>query len=219
MRFLQHTNINFVRWKWHAIALSLAVIGAGIVTVIQRGGLPLGVDFAGGTELQLKFEQPTNEETVRRALAPLGMEASVQQYGPAAEHKLLVRLPMPPGVEQGTNLERECGSGGADPPRSQHRQLRAARPGDRRSRDRRGSETQGTTRHRVCARWHSRLHRYPVPVQLRGWRHRRDAARRARDAGVSHLVRVRPLAQHHRGDPDDGRLFRERHDRHLRPRA
>jgi preprotein translocase subunit SecF len=104
MRFLEQTNINFVRWKWHAIALSLAVILAGVVTVIQRGGLPLGVDFAGGTAIQLQFEQPTTEDVVRRALAPLNLETSVQQYGPAAEHKLLVRMPLPPGMEQGASL-------------------------------------------------------------------------------------------------------------------
>jgi preprotein translocase subunit SecF len=104
MRFLENTNINFVRWKWHAIALSLLVIGAGIVTVIQRGGLPLGVDFAGGSAIQLKFEKPTPEETVRNVLSPLFAEASVQRYGKAGENRLLVRLPMPPGAEVGTGL-------------------------------------------------------------------------------------------------------------------
>ena len=63
------------------------------------------------------------------------------------------------------------------------------------------------------------LHRHPVPVLVCGRRHRRDAARRAGDAGVPGVLRLRPVAERRRRDPDDHRLLGERHHRHLRPRA
>lgn len=105
MRILNNPNYNFIRWRWHALALSLLVILAGFVTVWQRGGLPLGIDFSGGTAIVLEFEKPTSEDVVRNAIAPLGVESIVQRFGTAAENRVLVRLPMMEGVEQGTNLE------------------------------------------------------------------------------------------------------------------
>ena len=103
MRILKTPNFNFIRWRWHALALSLAVITAGNVTVWQRGGLPLGIDFSGGTAVVLAFEKPTSEDAVRAAMAPLGVETIVQRFGSAAENRILVRLPILEG--QGTNLE------------------------------------------------------------------------------------------------------------------
>jgi preprotein translocase subunit SecF len=80
MRIFDNPNINFVKWRWHALALSLLVIVAGTITIIQRGGLPLGVDFSGGTVLRLRFATPTSEAAVRAAL-------------PFGDNEILVRLP------------------------------------------------------------------------------------------------------------------------------
>jgi preprotein translocase subunit SecF len=104
MRFLTNPDFNFTRWRWHAIALSVIVILAGLVTVISRGGLPLGVDFEGGTALVVEFAQPTDEETVRAALRPLNVESVVQQFGNPSERQILIRLPVMQAAEQGTNL-------------------------------------------------------------------------------------------------------------------
>jgi preprotein translocase subunit SecF len=105
MRIRTNPNFNFIRWRWHALALSLTVIIAGLVTIWQRGGLPLGVDFSGGTAMLVAFDKPTSEDTVRAAIAPLGVESIVQRYGSPSENRILIRLPMMAGVEQGTNLE------------------------------------------------------------------------------------------------------------------
>jgi hypothetical protein len=59
------SNFNFIKWRWHAIVLSIAVIGAGAITILQRGGLPLGVDFSGGSVVILHFDQPVAEDAVR----------------------------------------------------------------------------------------------------------------------------------------------------------
>jgi preprotein translocase subunit SecF len=104
MRILANTNFNFIRWRWHALVLSIAVIVTGAVTMSSRGGLALGVDFTGGTVVVLEFSKPTGEEVVRSALQGLG-DVSVQQYGPAGQNQIMVRLPVQSGSEQGTNLD------------------------------------------------------------------------------------------------------------------
>src|SRR6187455_2321071 len=105
MDLFTNTNYNFTKWRWHALAFSAILVVLGIVQV-ARHGLPLGIDFSGGTIVVLKFHQPTSEEAVRKALDVLPGEKVVQQYGSADAHEVLVRLPQAPEVEQGTSLEQ-----------------------------------------------------------------------------------------------------------------
>ena len=106
MRIFTNPNYNFIRWRWHAIGLSLAVIVAGAVMMATRG-LPLGIDFAGGTNVVVRFEQPVSEDQVRQALdKTLSGEKAVQQYGAAADRSILIKLPQVQTAEQGANIER-----------------------------------------------------------------------------------------------------------------
>jgi preprotein translocase subunit SecF len=106
MRIFDNPNVNFMKWRWQALALSVLVIGAGLATIVARGGLPLGVDFSGGTVMQLKFVQPPNEEAIRAAL-PFG-DPVVQRLGDPANHEVMVRLPIMKGIEQGASLTEEA---------------------------------------------------------------------------------------------------------------
>ena len=106
MQILSKTNFNFIKWRWHAIVLSTVVIIAGIgQIVLQPGGLKLGIEFSGGTELLLRFEQPVSEDAVRGALASIQGDKSVQRYGAAADNMVLIRLPQILQVEQGQTLD------------------------------------------------------------------------------------------------------------------
>ena len=87
MNFFKNPNFDFVRWRWHAIALSLIVILAGMSLIATRG-LQKGVDFEGGTIVILKFDQQPDLTRIRGALAsamPGGGDAVVQHYGAARE--------------------------------------------------------------------------------------------------------------------------------------
>jgi preprotein translocase subunit SecF len=108
MRIFTNPNYNFIRWRWHAIILSLAIIGSGLFTIVSRGGLPLGVDFSGGTVLWLKFKQPITEDAIRNALGALSSEATVQTFGQPGDNEMMIRLPLRPGVEQGASLEADA---------------------------------------------------------------------------------------------------------------
>ena len=100
---LAGTRIRFSRWRWQALCASGLIIAAGVAAMTTRG-LPLGIDFAGGTAAIVEFESSTvTADDVRQAVAPLPGDEVVQRYGPAADRRYLVRLP----------LEREDASGDA----------------------------------------------------------------------------------------------------------
>ena len=107
MQIFTNPNYNFIRWRWHAIALSLAVILAGFAFVWSKGGMPMGIDFKGGTIIIFKFDQPVKADAVRTALDRMAGDKVVQQYGAASAHEILVRLPQSVEREEGALLDRD----------------------------------------------------------------------------------------------------------------
>jgi len=88
MRIFDNPNYDFIKWRWHAVVFSLIVIGIGVAMFLTQG-INLGVDFAGGANIVLKFQ---GEPPVAELRARPG-NATIQQYGRAEERSLLIRLP------------------------------------------------------------------------------------------------------------------------------
>jgi preprotein translocase subunit SecF len=107
MQIFKQPNFNFIRWRWHAIVLSLVVIAAGLLFMWSQGGMPLGIDFKGGTIIIFKFDQAVHEDAVRKALDRMPGEKVVQQYGAAAAREILVRLPLTVEREEGGLLDKD----------------------------------------------------------------------------------------------------------------
>ena len=109
MQIFKNPNFNFVKYRWHALILSWIVIGAGLVTMFTRG-LPMGVEFSGGTIVIVKFDAAPSVQGVRDALSrhqglAAGQNIVVQRYGSEADREVLIRLPEV-GAEQGTGLTK-----------------------------------------------------------------------------------------------------------------
>jgi SecD/SecF fusion protein len=102
---LTGTRIRFSRWGWHALIASTLVIAAGVAAMTMRG-LPLGIDFAGGTVAVVEFASPgVTEDDVRQAVAPLPGDESVQRYGSAGDRRFQIRLPLSGDESGGDALE------------------------------------------------------------------------------------------------------------------
>jgi len=106
MAIFTNPNYDFIKWRWHAIAFSALIILGGLGYAFTRG-VPLGIDFSGGTIVVAKFEQPVTVDQVRAALAAsLPSENVIQSYGDEANHEILIRLPQIGTEEEGTALEQ-----------------------------------------------------------------------------------------------------------------
>lgn len=85
-------NINFVAWfkiSWICTGLLIAASIVGIMTL----GMPWGIDFLGGTEMQVKFQKPVAANDIRKVLAGIGFEKNqVQQFGASANNEMLIRI-------------------------------------------------------------------------------------------------------------------------------
>lgn len=93
--FRKVPNIRFMAWRRVALGLSMALNLATVVLLFTRG-LNLGLDFTGGTLVEVHYDQAVEVAEVRRALAEGGIaRASVQHFGTAQD--VLVRLPVEEG--------------------------------------------------------------------------------------------------------------------------
>ena len=104
MHIFKNTNFDFLQWRWHAAVLSALVIAAGLFVIVTRG-IPLGVEFSGGTNLIIRFASPVTEDQIRSALSTLPHE--VQSYGEPGANQMLIRLPQAAQAEQGANLSAD----------------------------------------------------------------------------------------------------------------
>lgn len=91
MELFRNPNIDFLKYKWYFLALSLVFSVAGVVSMLFWHGIPLGVDFNGGTLVYVKFSHTPDDGAIRASLDRAGLRnAKIQRYGdPASNEKLL----------------------------------------------------------------------------------------------------------------------------------
>lgn len=111
-------NINFIRLRPLAFALSGILILMGIISLVLKGGPRYGIDFAGGTIIQVKFTKEVKADEIRMALKALNLkDATVQRFGAAKAHEYLIRTRVTSGDLQHTAemlkkaLEKKLGEG------------------------------------------------------------------------------------------------------------
>ena len=94
-----NTNIDFVRLRYVAFALTTLLTIAAVALVFARG-LNMGVDFEGGLTVEEHFVTAPPLDELRSTIDALGVgEASLQPFG---DPKVIsIRLPQPPGTDEG----------------------------------------------------------------------------------------------------------------------
>lgn len=85
-------NIDFVGKRKIAFSISLAMILISIVSLVIHGGPKFGIDFAGGTLVQVKFNEPVSLKNIKSGLAAIDLgKSSVQGFGEQSENEYLIR--------------------------------------------------------------------------------------------------------------------------------
>jgi len=91
MQFFKTPNINFMKYKFVALAITGTVILAGALNIFLGKGLKMGVDFGGGTLIRVIFKAPTTTGDIRAELSKAGLGESVIQESGVPKREYLIR--------------------------------------------------------------------------------------------------------------------------------
>ena len=92
MEFFRNTNIDFLGKKWYFLSFSLIFSVAGILSMLFWHGIPLGVDFRGGTVVEVKFADKPDNSALRSTLDKAGLHNAVIQNLEAGSNEVLIKL-------------------------------------------------------------------------------------------------------------------------------
>jgi preprotein translocase subunit SecF len=96
MQIFKSPHFNFMRLKYIAFAVSGIVIAVGLINIFAHKGLNYGVDFAGGTLIQIRFKTPYSIGRLRQTLTGAGFSPKIQEVG-KGEREYIIRTMLPEG--------------------------------------------------------------------------------------------------------------------------
>lgn len=97
MEIFRHVSIDWLGKKWYFFGLSWTLLAIGVIAWSLHGGihggLVAGIDFMGGTVINLKFNQTPNVDRIRDALKSESVGATIiQRYGNPSDNAVMVRM-------------------------------------------------------------------------------------------------------------------------------
>ncbi len=93
MEFFRQTNIDFLGKKWYFLALTMTLFVIGMAALAYYHGPRLGIDFTGGTMVDVKFSQPAPISKIRAGLSKIGLGAStIQPVGYSGGKEVLISV-------------------------------------------------------------------------------------------------------------------------------
>jgi preprotein translocase subunit SecF len=101
MEFFRNTNIDFLGKKWYFLTFSLIFSVAGLLSMAFWHGIPLGVDFRGGTLVYVKYAHTPDPSAIHNEIERAGLKnARVQGYGAPGNNEVLIGLDIQETSEQ-----------------------------------------------------------------------------------------------------------------------
>lgn len=94
-----NTNFDFMGYRRYAYMFTTAMMVLALVSIPVKGHIQLGIDFSGGTMVQVKFNKEVHIEEVREALRGLSENVTIQKFSAGGE-EYLIRMEVP---EEGTD--------------------------------------------------------------------------------------------------------------------
>jgi preprotein translocase subunit SecF len=106
MELLRNTNIDFMRYRKFWIVVSFVLVLGGVCAIV--GGMlglfriNFGIDFAGGTDMTLRFRQRPVVDELRNLLHAAGLgDAEIQRFGDPGTNSVIIKTPGTKGTEEG----------------------------------------------------------------------------------------------------------------------
>jgi len=103
VEFFHNVNVDWLGKKWYFLAFSLIFSVAGIAKMTWnwthtiegvKSPVPLGVDFRGGTQVEVQFAQPPDMTRIRQAVDAAGIrDAAISAFGETVNNEVLISLP------------------------------------------------------------------------------------------------------------------------------
>jgi preprotein translocase subunit SecF len=101
VEFFRNTNIDFLGKKWYFLAFSLVFSVAGLFSMLFWHHIPYGVDFRGGTLVDVKFSHTPDDNAIRAALDKVGLHNfKLQRYDVPSNNEELIDLDVQQTNEQ-----------------------------------------------------------------------------------------------------------------------
>jgi preprotein translocase subunit SecF len=109
MQFIKpDININFIGKSKTTLFISLTMILISLASLLIHKGPRYGIDFAGGTLIQVKFLAPANIDDIKSGLSTIDLKrSSVQQFGDLKENEYLIRTDKSDMATQGFSVKIE----------------------------------------------------------------------------------------------------------------
>ncbi|HUZ97021.1 MAG TPA: protein translocase subunit SecF [Edaphobacter sp.] len=112
MELFHNPNIDWLGKKWYFLAFSLVFSIAGILSMAFWHHIPLGVDFKGGTQIRVDFNQSPNEDHIRHAMDVAGVrDVTIQRVSDPSGHaanKVIISLPESTATDTAHDAGREA---------------------------------------------------------------------------------------------------------------
>ena len=108
MEFFRNPNIDFLGKKWYFIVFSLVFSTAGVLSMLFWHGIPLGIDFRGGTLVYVKYTHTPDDNAVRADMDRAGVRnVRIQRFGTLENNEILIDLPVQETSEQALDKGKE----------------------------------------------------------------------------------------------------------------
>ena len=136
-----NTNFEFINWRALAYLFSALVIAASAALFAGRG-LNLGIDFLGGTLIEVKTKEGCGVSDLREAMGDLGLgDVQIQEFG--TPNDVLIRIQRQPGGDDAQQAAVDAAKAGLDGIVSEYRRVEVVGPTV-------GSELQKAAIYAIC---------------------------------------------------------------------
>ncbi len=103
MQLIKETHIDFMKYRKFWIMVSLALVVFGLVAAFWSDWIRLGIDFEGGTQVNVLFKDQPQVAELRKLIEGAGVaDPQIQRFGDNDSKEVLIKTPVIKGAEEGS---------------------------------------------------------------------------------------------------------------------